>query len=204
MPQTLTSADVDHLLATFDWDSWTPKLKAIVTPAFTSIAIAQAERAADDLEGEFDPDDPFVTRHFTAYLGARITQLDETTRDLITEELHTALEEGKSESMTDLAARLFAKVNDSAAFSPSRALMIARTETANAYNTGAIMAYRQNDIEKVEVSDGDGDEDCEEADGQVWTLDEALAEPTAHPNCVRSFAPVVGDEGDDGEEADAA
>jgi hypothetical protein len=52
----------------------------------------------------------------------------------------------------------------------------------------------QAGVTHVEVSDGDDDDDCADADGQVWTLEEALANPIAHPNCVRSFAPA--DEGD--------
>lgn len=196
MAPALTLSELDRLLASFDWESWVAKLEDIVDPAFRGIAVSQAEREAKDLGIAFDAEDPFVTRYFTSYVTARITQLDQTTREVLKDELQRALEDDQGASMTELASNLMDVVGDSAAFSPARALMIARTETAIAYNSGAIAAFRQNGIEQVEVSDGDGDDECAEADGQIWTLDEALAEPIAHPNCVRSFAPVVPDDGE--------
>jgi len=123
-------------------------------------------------------------------VGERITQIDETTRGTIRDELQRALADGTGESATELAERLRDAVDDSAALSPSRALMIARTETAIAYNHGALLAYGQNGIEHVDVSDGDEDDECAEADGQTWTIEEAMADPVAHPNCVRSFEPA--------------
>jgi SPP1 gp7 family putative phage head morphogenesis protein len=75
--------------------------------------------------------------------------------------------------------------------SKSRATTIARTETAVAYSGGAILAYRDAGVEKVEVLDGDDDEECAEANGQVWTLDKAEENPIGHPNCTRAFSPVV-------------
>jgi hypothetical protein len=75
--------------------------------------------------------------------------------------------------------------------SKSRSLMIARTESAVGANVGATMAYRDAGIEKVKVLDGDEDAECASADGAIWTIDEAEANPIAHPNCVRAFAPYV-------------
>jgi hypothetical protein len=60
-------------------------------------------------------------------------------------------------------------------------------------NVGAILSYREAGLEKVEVLDGDGDDICAEADGQIWTLEQAEANPLGHPGCTRSFAPIVGD-----------
>ena len=57
-------------------------------------------------------------------------------------------------------------------------------------NHGTVVASRQAGVTHVEVSDGDDDEACAHANGQVWTLEEALANPVAHPNCTRSFSPV--------------
>lgn len=191
----LTLKEIDDLLASFDWPTWSSEMAAIVGPSFKRIAIDQGKAEAEAIGGTFSAVDPFLTRYFTRYLGERITQLSDTTRDLITDELHRAFEDGKGESQTELASRLGSAVGDSAAFSPARSLMIARTETAIAYNSGAIASFKQNGISNVEVSDGDGDDECEEADGEIWTLDDALDNPIAHPNCVRSFAPA--DEGDE-------
>lgn len=191
----LTLTELDHLLATFNWDPWLTKMADLLGPSMLRIAVSQGQVAADGLkDGTFAADDPFLSTHFTSYLARRISQIDETTRATIRSELQRVLEDSEAIPLTEVAERLSDAVLDSEAFSPSRAQTIARTETATAYNVGAVAAYRQNDIAKVQVNDGDGCDDCAEVDGEIWTLDEALAEPLQHPNCVRSFAPVVEDE----------
>ena len=191
-----TPKELKALADSFDYESWSTKVSAAIAPHYEAIANEQGKRDANKYDLEWDVDDPFVDRWFTSYLGERITQLEETTRDIVRRELQSALEDGKADSLSEFADRLRSVTADSAAFSPSRALMIARTETANAYNAGSALAYRQNGIEHVEVSDGDDDEECAAVDGAVWSVDDALANPTEHPNCTRAFAPVL-DEVDD-------
>lgn len=72
----------------------------------------------------------------------------------------------------------------------SRAERISRTETGEAYNRGAIEQYRELGIKKVLVFDGEEDAECAKANGQIWTLRRAEANPLGHPNCVRSFSPA--------------
>jgi uncharacterized protein with gpF-like domain len=73
-----------------------------------------------------------------------------------------------------------------------RSLMIARTETANAYNLSSLAAYRQSGlVTHVNVFDGSEDRPCAEAAGAVWTIEQAHGNPIAHPNCQRAFGPVV-------------
>ena len=73
----------------------------------------------------------------------------------------------------------------------ARSELIARTETATAYNKGAVGQYREQGVTEVEVFDGEQDEACAAARGAIWTLEEAESDPIAHPNCVRSFTPHV-------------
>lgn len=74
----------------------------------------------------------------------------------------------------------------------ARALMIARTESANGYNHGTLLRYSQSgQVSGVEVLDGTNDEICSAANGQTWTLEEAADSPIGHPNCVRAFVPVL-------------
>ena len=117
----------------------------------------------------------------------RITQIDDTTREFARATVQTALEANAGISAAELSRAL----QESRAFSPDRALMIARTESAIAVNHGAVIGYRAAGYDKVEVSDGDGDEDCAAVDGAIWTIEEAMANPIAHPNCTRSFSPYV-------------
>jgi SPP1 gp7 family putative phage head morphogenesis protein len=111
--------------------------------------------------------------------------IDDTTRDGARALLEQALKEGMSTQ--DFAARL----EESGLFSEARAEMIARTETALAFNEGKLDSFKEADIDRVYVYDGDFDEECTEANGQIWDLDEAEANPIQHPNCERDFRPLT-------------
>ncbi len=69
---------------------------------------------------------------------------------------------------------------------------IARTETASIQNKAAINRYEINGIKKVHVMDGhDFDAACAAADGQIWSTEYAMSHELEHPNCTRSFSPVM-------------
>ena len=69
---------------------------------------------------------------------------------------------------------------------------IARTETASIQNKAAINRYEINGIKKVLVHDGhDFDAECAAADGQIWSTEYAMNHELEHPNCTRSFSPVL-------------
>ena len=75
--------------------------------------------------------------------------------------------------------------------------MIARTETARIQNIGTVNRYKKLDITHVEVLDNEGPNSCEEcgiANGQTWTVEYATSHELEHPNCVRSFSPIVPDD----------
>ena len=73
-----------------------------------------------------------------------------------------------------------------------RAKLIARTETAVAQNTSSLEAYDSVDIfQSRKVFDGTDDEECRNANGQLWSPGYAKANMIQHPNCVRAFAPSV-------------
>lgn len=114
--------------------------------------------------------------------------IDQTTRDATRALLEDALREGWS--YEDFAARL----QDSGLFGEARAEMIARTELAIAQAQGHVEAFREDGVTEVVIYDGDYDEECQEANGQIWTLEEYEAEPVAHPNCVRAARPLTRDE----------
>lgn len=72
---------------------------------------------------------------------------------------------------------------------------IARTETASIQNQGSLNRFKKNRITHVLVSDGhDFDEACAEADGQIWTIEYASTHELEHPNCTRSFSPIIPDD----------
>ena len=77
-----------------------------------------------------------------------------------------------------------------------QARTIARTETSFVQGETQSLAYADAGIRMVLVHDGtDFDEECAAANGQTWTIEEMAASPVAHPNCTRTFEPIVESEG---------
>jgi hypothetical protein len=115
------------------------------------------------------------------YAGQLITNIDATTRDTINALVSDTMANPDA-SLDDLASAITANFAD---FSDYRAEMIARTETSIAAANGDVAGFRDTGVEYVEISDGtDFDEECSDADGQVWSVDEYEADPSAHPNAV--------------------
>jgi len=72
---------------------------------------------------------------------------------------------------------------------------IARTETATIQNQATLNRFHKNDIAQVRVVDGvDFDAPCREANGQIWSVDYAKSHELEHPNCTRTFAPIIPDD----------
>ena len=73
---------------------------------------------------------------------------------------------------------------------------IARTEMGFAANNASVIAYDAAGVEKVKVYDGiDFDEPCVSANGKEWDTRRAMSEALQHPNCRRSFSPIIDDNG---------
>lgn len=69
---------------------------------------------------------------------------------------------------------------------------IARDQTTRIQNQGALNRFDKNNITHVRVHDGhDFDDECRAADGQIWTIEYAQTNESAHPNCTRSFSPII-------------
>ena len=73
----------------------------------------------------------------------------------------------------------------------NRSKTIARTEVGFAQNTGTAARYKAAGVVQVSIQDGDEDELCAPYDGTVQTIDWALDNPIAHPNCTRAYAPII-------------
>jgi hypothetical protein len=122
-------------------------------------------------------------------LAEKIVRVADTTRQEVRDLVGKAAEEGWS--IDELAAKIreLKEVHSTA-----RARRIARSETATAYNMGSLAGYREAGVTKVEVFDGDEHEPCRSANGSIWTIEQAEAEPLCHPNGTRAFAAVIGEE----------
>ncbi len=124
--------------------------------------------------------------------------IDDYTRERVNELTQEAISEGWGPE------ELAEHIDESGVFGEARAEMIARTEVAIAQSRGKVRTYREADIEKVMVLDGDYDSECQDANNSVWTVDEAEENPVEHPNCERDFRPLTREERaeEDDEEGD--
>src|ERR1017187_3146222 len=80
------------------------------------------------------------------------------------------------------------------AFSSLRPDTVADYESANMQNVMALTAYAAAGVTEVLVLDGEEfDEPCILANGQTWSIEQAMSNPIEHPNCQRSFLPLGAD-----------
>lgn len=116
------------------------------------------------------------------------------TRELIHDIIQKGLEDGKSPTIgKESIAKELGKVMKDQEYRMKR---IARTEVAYIQNKGTIASYKHNKVTKVQVLDNEGPNscpECEEANGQIWTLEYAETHELEHPNCVRAFIPIIDD-----------
>ena len=73
----------------------------------------------------------------------------------------------------------------------NRSRAIARTEIAHSQNASTAARYRTAGVTQVIVRDGDDDALCAPYSNTRQSLDWALDNPIAHPNCTRAFAAVI-------------
>lgn len=142
---------------------------------------------------EFDLTDPVVTK-LLGMAGTRIKDINDTTLQSVRDLMQQASELGWSiqhivEGDKDLGiAGMRDRVEQTY---KGRARACARTEMAFGAQQASVDRYRSADVTQVDVMDdglADDDQECIDADGQVWDLDYAEANPIAHPNCVRCFS----------------
>jgi hypothetical protein len=165
----------------YDWEGSADELEKLMRKYYPQLLQLSYEAVGID----FDLTNPRVQDKIDT-LAKKVRNVPETTRDSIRGWVKAGTQLGWSPEQ--IARRIR---EDGEVISKSRATTIARTESAVAYQGGTVLAYRDAGVEKVRVLDGDEDAECAEADGQVWTLDEAEANPIAHPNCTRAFTAVI-------------
>src|SRR5690349_11281808 len=108
MADALSAASVLAVLDAFDWDAWADTLDEAYRPIARDIVLTSAAKTFDG----FSLDDPFTTAWFTDYVGARIVQLNGTTRDEVTALVRKAVEDGTASSPMALAQQIKALVEE--------------------------------------------------------------------------------------------
>lgn len=132
-----------------------------------------------------------VTEQMLDAAGERITGINETTRRAVSEAVSEGVRRGYSigQIVNGVVDEAYRGVRTLPAFDEARAELVARTETMLAYNESALRGYAEFGIREVEAIDGDGDPECAERDGQVFSIEDALA-IDEHPNGTLDWAPL--------------
>jgi SPP1 gp7 family putative phage head morphogenesis protein len=179
------------------WRDWDKALSKALRPHVAGIAQTVTTRTADLLTAKAKPPrkvvaavesvdlDPFtakVERYVLAQTGTRIAGINDTTRQAI----GALIRAGISESLT--AQQIADRIEQMPAFDEARAELVARTETAFAYNAASITSFREFGVTQVQAIDGDGDPECQTRDGKVFGVDEADSIED-HPNGTLDWAP---------------
>lgn len=154
------------------WSTWNAALGVEIGFDLTDDAVVEALRGA----------------------GARITQINATTRQAIEELLRYGAEQGWTiEQLVRGDGERPGLESIIKETYKGRAWTIARTELGWAQQTAGTRRYANAGVKKVLVLDNgqdDPDSACQQVNGTTQTLDWARKNPLEHPNCTRAFAPA--------------
>jgi len=180
--------NLQRIVDEHDWEASGEALAEGMLPLYRKLIELGADEATGELRGidaDFTLTRPEVDEVIDL-LAEQIKGVSDTTR----QKVQAIVDRQQSEGLS--IPKVAKMINEQALLdSMSRSRTIARTETGMAYNMGTLLTYAKAGVTKVVVHDGDEDDDCKEADGQVWTIEEAQSNPLAHPNCQRAFSPII-------------
>lgn len=157
-------------------------LQRATKAALSTSVIQQAQRGQrSDEEIDYD-----ALANEIVYRTGGLRKIIANFRDKVGKNVAKALEEGDTRADIERGIR---EAMDS--WRDSHAETVAMTEAVTAYNEGVITVAELTGDSHVWVHDGrDHDQPCIEADGQVWTLEEARERRLEHPRCRRAFTPI--------------
>jgi hypothetical protein len=151
---------------------------------YADIAIGQASEEIKRLGGKITKGER--KKIADDYIAERMDFLNEEINRVTEEKLGNMFAE--AESVADIQTGL----SENYALSESRAKIIANTEFHALQNEVVTqMAEKSDKVVGMFVTDGIRyDADCAAANGSVWSIEYARANPLQHPNCVRAFHPI--------------
>jgi hypothetical protein len=165
-------------------DKWDDKLLDALKVGVAGVSATVAAKVQSQLGAPAKAFSDTIAQLILRSVGRRITGINATTRDEIGRLIGEAFAQGLAPSQV---AEL---IEEATPFNEARAELIARTETALAYNEAALESYREYGVDKVEAIDGDEDEECAARNGTIHTVEEALG-ITDHPQGTLDWAPVI-------------
>ena len=186
-----------------DTSTWFPaksfdaKLSAALSPHLTVMADLVNATIHDVLPAKKAAPAGAVERVMTRG-AARVTGINETTRQKINDAIIRGLEAGSTindvaDAIEGIGPATVGGLDLGSLFDEYRSEMIARTELMDAYNSSAIATYSDAGFDQVQAIDGDGDPECAERDGQIYSSDEADSIED-HPNGTLDWVPVIAEQ----------
>jgi phage portal protein BeeE len=178
-------------------------LRETMRGIYVSVGRAGLQAVADNLKrlvGKFEVNT--VIDDLFTYGGERIVNINEATRRAVQQQLAEGTRRGYSlnQMIDGVPADQYGGLkgalldNGAPAFDDLRAETIARTETMLSYNRASVTGYGAFGIQQLQAYDGDGDDQCANRAGEVFSVDEALGIED-HPNGTLVWSPVIGDQG---------
>lgn len=205
LAKAVTVQDINRALDALHDAPWAADIRAQLQAALAALAsdrsaaaMAQLESLVEEAQfaallGQANTD---AIAWAEARVGNLVTDVTATTRQAINDLTARAVEGGWTN--TELANQL----EDAYGFSSDRALMIARTETAEAETQGTLAGYRASGVVtgKGWSTDPEACDECAPLDGAEVLLDEDFPDdggdgPPLHPNCECVVYAVVDDGG---------
>jgi MoxR-like ATPase len=182
---------VDDML--FDTDSAISTGISLITPFIENFIKESGGSASALVNGTFDSSTSNISKFIADRSKFFAKTINETTKD----ELFTTIKDGISNgedlaSISERVSEVYVKATD------FRTDMIARTEVSASANFGAIEAYTQAGVEKIEWKVvNPEDDDCLMNEGVEVKIGEAFPSgdtyPPIHPNCVCTTIPIFND-----------
>jgi hypothetical protein len=177
------------------------ELQETMRGIYVSVGRAGLQAVADNLNRFVGKSEVrTVVDDLLTYGGERIVGINEATKTAVQQVLAEGTRRGYSlnqliegvaeENYGGLKGALLE--NGSPAFDDLRAETIARTETMLSYNRASVTGYGAYGVERLQAYDGDGDEQCANRAGEIFSVDEALGIED-HPNGTLVWSPVFGD-----------
>ena len=184
---------VRDLMDSGDWDKFDPLLRRfyieVIELSWNSWNVALGVEVAFDLE------DPAVTRALKL-ATKHIREIEDEVRGNLKNALQYASEQGWGIDQLVRGDASQPGLRD-ILVDENYARTVARAELGTAQNAATAERYKNAGVSKVEILDGGAQDSapaCDEANGQIWTLDLFEQNSLQHPNCSRCAAPYFGDD----------
>ena len=161
------------------WQRTVARMNEIYSNVFSRSARLQLSN--HKLDTNFSTEEPDINEYIQQQLTRTIASISGTIKNDIAMKLSQVTEQMPDAAPDQIAARLRQEVSDYPDWQATRA---ARTEIRDLFNGATLLAGQQAGVTQAQAVDarfGKTDDDCEERDGEIFSIPEAL-NVDEHPN----------------------